>query len=98
LTQFPLNIYQLHAEYNPASDEYCAHRVVQAFETSQFIRYTRNKADFCILGGDLNTEPENLAYRLICDHTSLKDLYLSTGKVFHFSIFMFFKIDPKDLT
>ncbi|KAK4005005.1 Neutral sphingomyelinase [Daphnia magna] len=77
-----INLYvtHLHAEYNPSSDEYHAHRVVQAFETSQMIRYTRNKADVCILGGDLNTEPGSLAYRLICDHTSLQDLYLATGK------------------
>ena len=76
-------IIQLHAEYNRENDEYRAHRAVQAFETSQMIRYTRKMADVSILGGDLNTEPGDLAYRLICNHSSLTDMYLSTGKVHH---------------
>nr|CAG4636771.1 EOG090X00X3 [Ceriodaphnia reticulata] len=77
-----INLYvtHLHAEYDRENDEYRAHRAVQAFETSQMIRYTRKMADVSILGGDLNTEPGDLAYRLICDHTSLQDLYLTTGK------------------
>lgn len=40
-----------------------AHRVLQAFDTAQFIKLTSGGADFVILAGDLNTEPGDLAYR-----------------------------------
>ena len=58
--------------------------MVQAFETSQFIRCTRKNADVCILGGDLNTEFGDLPYRLIRFNTSLQDAFINTGKVVYF--------------
>lgn len=45
------------------------------------IRSTRQNADLCILGGDLNTEPDDLPYRVLKYNTSLQDAYQSTGKV-----------------
>lgn len=54
---------QLHAEYNRNCDEYLAHRVLQAYDTAQFIQLTSGKADLVVLAGDLNTEPGDLAYR-----------------------------------
>ncbi|CAL1689423.1 unnamed protein product [Lasius platythorax] len=62
-----INVYSahLHAEYNPKNDEYMAHRVLQAFDTAQFVRMTSGGADAVILAGDLNTEPQDLAYRII---------------------------------
>ncbi|KAJ8676052.1 hypothetical protein QAD02_011838 [Eretmocerus hayati] len=70
-----INVYvaHLHAEYCRENDEYIAHRVLQAFDTAQFIRMTKGGADAVILGGDLNTEPQDLAYRIICGVAGLSD-------------------------
>ncbi|XP_058789340.1 putative neutral sphingomyelinase [Phymastichus coffea] len=72
---YNVNIYvaHLHAEYCRENDEYNAHRVMQAFDTAQFIRMTKGGADAVILGGDLNTEPQDLAYRIICGVAGLTD-------------------------
>jgi len=64
---------QLHAEYNQENDEYMAHRVLQAFDTAQFVRMTSGGADAVILAGDLNTEPQDLAYRIIRGVAGLAD-------------------------
>ena len=66
-------IFQLHAEYSRHNDEYTAHRVLQAFDTAQFIRMTCGGADSAILGGDLNAEPQDLAYRIMCGVAGLAD-------------------------
>jgi len=63
----------LHAEYDRTNDEYLAHRVTQAFDTAQFISLTSKHADAVIVGGDLNTEPGDLAYRLIVHTAHLHD-------------------------
>ncbi|KAK2586499.1 hypothetical protein KPH14_011397 [Odynerus spinipes] len=70
-----INIYavHLHAEYNRKNNEYAAHRVLQAFDTAQFIRMTSGGSDVVILGGDLNAEPQDLAYRIICGISGLAD-------------------------
>lgn len=70
-----VNIYiaHLHAEYSRHNDEYTAHRVLQAFDTAQFIRMTCGSADSAILGGDLNAEPQDLAYRIMCGVAGLAD-------------------------
>nr|XP_033321070.1 putative neutral sphingomyelinase isoform X1 [Megalopta genalis] len=70
-----VNVYtaHLHAEYSKHNDEYLAHRVLQAFDTAQFIKMTCGGADFAILGGDLNTEPQDLAYKIICGVAGLID-------------------------
>lgn len=70
-----VNVYitHLHAEYNKQSDEYTAHRVLQAFDTAQFVRMTSGGSDAIILGGDLNAEPEDLAYKIICGVAGLTD-------------------------
>ncbi|XP_020706292.1 putative neutral sphingomyelinase isoform X2 [Athalia rosae] len=70
-----INVYlaHLHAEYNRDNDEYKAHRVLQAFDTAQFIRMTMEGVDAIVLGGDLNTEPKDIAYRLIRGIANLED-------------------------
>ncbi|XP_008548346.1 putative neutral sphingomyelinase isoform X1 [Microplitis demolitor] len=70
-----VNVYvaHLHAEYDSENDEYSAHRVLQAFDMAQFIRMTEQGADVTILGGDLNTGPQDLAYRIISGIPSLVD-------------------------
>lgn len=75
-----VNIYSahLHAEYNRENDEYAAHRVLQAFDTAQFIRMTSGSSDAVILGGDLNAEPQDLAYKIICGIAGLTDACSST--------------------
>lgn len=59
------DLFQLHAEYNRSSDDYQAHRVLQAYDTAQFILLTSGSADLIVLAGDLNTEPGDLAYRQV---------------------------------
>ncbi|XP_033606154.1 putative neutral sphingomyelinase isoform X2 [Cryptotermes secundus] len=78
-----INIYSahLHAEYNRRNDEYMAHRVLQAFDMSQFISITSTNADIVILGGDLNTEPGDLAYRIICHNAQVQDSFLQAQQV-----------------
>ncbi|ODM99023.1 putative neutral sphingomyelinase [Orchesella cincta] len=73
-----INLYSahLHAEYDRKNDEYLAHRVNQAFDFAQFISLTSRHADVVIVGGDLNTEPGDLAYRLIVHTAHLHDAAL----------------------
>jgi len=70
---FIVVLLQLHAEYNHENDEYMAHRVLQAFDTAQFVKMTSGGADAVILAGDLNTEPQDLAYRIIRGVSNLMD-------------------------
>lgn len=74
-------IFQLHAEYNHRNDEYMAHRVLQAFDMSQFIYITSANADIVILGGDLNTEPGDLSYKIICHNAQLQDSFFQAQQV-----------------
>lgn len=53
---------QLHAEYS-TEDIYRGHRVLQAFNTAEFIKITSSCADLVILAGDLNSQPSDLAFR-----------------------------------
>ncbi|MBN3319163.1 NSMA phosphodiesterase, partial [Atractosteus spatula] len=66
----------LHAEYSREKDAYLPHRVVQAWELLQFIRHTSSHAEVVILGGDLNTHPQDLGSRLLCSYTGLRDSYI----------------------
>ncbi|KAH0808115.1 hypothetical protein GEV33_014666 [Tenebrio molitor] len=70
----------LHAEYNRKCDEYQAHRVLQAFDTAQFIQMTSGGADLVILAGDLNTEPGDLAYRIILNVSGFTDAFNEAGE------------------
>ncbi|KAG8321041.1 Sphingomyelin phosphodiesterase 2, neutral membrane (Neutral sphingomyelinase) [Homalodisca vitripennis] len=71
-----INIYttHLHAQYND-DDEYLAHRVVQAFDTAQFVDLTSGAAHLSILAGDLNTQPGELCHRLVQHTAHLRDAY-----------------------
>ena len=62
------------------NDEYLAHRVTQAFDTAQFITLTSQHADVVIVGGDLNTEPGDLAYRVIVHTAQLRDSFFECPK------------------
>lgn len=66
---------QLHAEYDRTSDDYKAHRVVQAFDTAQFLENTRGSSAIQIIAGDLNTEPGDLAYRVLRYEANLEDAF-----------------------
>lgn len=70
-----LSVSQLHAEYDRTSDDYKAHRVVQAFDTAQFLENTRGSSAIQIIAGDLNTEPGDLAYRVLRYEANLEDAY-----------------------
>ncbi|XP_062590000.1 putative neutral sphingomyelinase [Saccostrea cucullata] len=76
------NIYctHLHAEYDMASDEYIAHRVAQAFDMSQFIKYTSESCDVVIVGGDFNLRPSDLGYKLIMTNGNLHDCWLAKNE------------------
>lgn len=69
---------QLHAEYDRESDDYNAHRVVQAFDTAQFIQTTRGDSVLQVLAGDLNTEPGDLAYRILMVASGLQETFNET--------------------
>ncbi|XP_044752920.1 putative neutral sphingomyelinase [Coccinella septempunctata] len=81
LDEYLVNVYtaHLHAEYDRDNDEYKAHRVIQAYDTAQFIQFTMGGADLVVLAGDLNTEPGDLAYKLLCTIPSLTDSFLAAG-------------------
>lgn len=72
-----LNVYatHIHAEYNREDDLYLPHRVVQAYELSQFVNATAGGGQISIVLGDLNLEPEDLGLRLILANTGLKDAW-----------------------
>ncbi len=63
-------IFQLHAEYDRDCDDYKAHRVIQSFDTAQFIESTRGDSVLQVLAGDLNTEPGDLAHRYVKQFSS----------------------------
>ncbi|NWY06222.1 NSMA phosphodiesterase, partial [Nothoprocta ornata] len=66
---------QLHAEYCRDKDTYLPHRLVQTWELAQFIRHTSQAADVVLLGGDLNTQPQDLGMRLLRGCTGLRDAF-----------------------
>lgn len=77
-----INIYctHLHAEYDMESDEYIAHRVAQAFDMSQFIKYTSGSCDLAIVGGDFNLRPTDLGYKMIVTNGNLHDCWLAKNE------------------
>ncbi|XP_078324185.1 putative neutral sphingomyelinase isoform X1 [Crassostrea virginica] len=77
-----INIYctHLHAEYDMESDEYLSHRVAQAFDMSQFIKYTSKSCDLLIVGGDFNLRPTDLGYKMIVTNGNLLDCWLAKNE------------------
>lgn len=67
---------QLHAEYDKKCDDYMTHRIIQAFDTAQFLENTRGDCSLQILAGDLNTEPGDLAYRILLSTSGMKDSFV----------------------
>lgn len=67
---------QLHAEYNRDCDDYMTHRVIQAFDAAQFIESTRSDSVLQILAGDLNTEPGDLAQRILLTTSRMYDAFI----------------------
>lgn len=66
---------QIHACY--INEDYQAHRLTQAYELSQFIRYTSEPCDAVIVGGDFNVTPDELGYKIIKCNANLEDSWLS---------------------
>ncbi|TDG47170.1 hypothetical protein AWZ03_006435 [Drosophila navojoa] len=63
----------LHAEYDNDNDEYKTHRVIQAFDTAQFIEATRGTSVLQILAGDLNTQPQDISYKVLLLTSKMTD-------------------------
>ncbi|XP_014096081.1 putative neutral sphingomyelinase isoform X1 [Bactrocera oleae] len=63
----------LHAEYNNNNDDYKTHRVIQAFDTAQFIRATRGDSVLQVLAGDLNAQPHDLTYKVLLYTSKMQD-------------------------
>ncbi|ALC42908.1 CG12034, partial [Drosophila busckii] len=63
----------LHAEYDNDNDEYKTHRVIQAFDTAQFIEATRGNSVLQILAGDLNTQPQDISYKVLLYTSKMHD-------------------------
>ncbi|XP_042223839.1 putative neutral sphingomyelinase isoform X2 [Homarus americanus] len=72
---FVLATTHFHAEYNRKNDEYVHHRVVQAFETSQLIRFCQKAGSVLIFAGDFNCTPTDFAYRIVKFYGNLVDTY-----------------------
>ena len=73
-------IIQTHAEYCDSvyfRDSYTAHRALQAYELSEFIRLTGSGCDAVILAGDLNAQPHELGYKIIKGNAALEDSWTS---------------------
>jgi sphingomyelin phosphodiesterase 2 len=72
-----INFYtaHLHAEYDKKSDDYVTHRIIQAFDTAMLLENTRGDCSIQILAGDLNTEPQDLAYRILLSTSGMIDSY-----------------------
>ncbi|RXG68239.1 putative neutral sphingomyelinase [Armadillidium vulgare] len=66
----------LHAEYDDDKDEYIHHRVAQAYEISQILRFAKYGHHLTIFGGDLNCTTADVPYRLLTYNTGLIDTYL----------------------
>jgi sphingomyelin phosphodiesterase 2 len=58
------------------------HRVIQAFDTAQFLENTRGDCSLQILAGDLNTEPGDLAYRVLLSTSKMKDSFVQKPSEF----------------
>jgi sphingomyelin phosphodiesterase 2 len=58
------------------------HRVIQAFDTAQFLANTRGDCSLQILAGDLNTEPCDLAYRVLLSTSGMKDAFVQKPSKF----------------
>ena len=64
------------AQYNEDDkDEYLSHRIVQAFELSEFIKLTSETCDAVILCGDFNLKPNSIGYHLIRSNANLQDAW-----------------------
>lgn len=74
--------FQLHAEYDKNCDDYMTHRVIQAFDTAQFLENTRGDCSLQVLAGDLNTEPGDLAYRVLLSTSKMKDAFQQNPSAF----------------
>ena len=82
---------QLHAEYNERNDEYLHHRVVQAYEISELLRFAQAGTQVSIFAGDLNCEVGDVPYRLITYNTGFTDSFMdSPAKV----MITFYFLDP----
>lgn len=64
-----------HAEYDPRNDEYVHHRLTQAFETSELIRFAKKSEEVLIFAGDFNCTPTDFAYRMVKFYAGLVDTY-----------------------
>lgn len=62
-------------DYNPLKDVYVGHRVVHGVESAQWIKLASSCADLTIYGGDFNTEPKDVPYRIVRHVTPLNDAW-----------------------
>ncbi|KAG0723958.1 putative neutral sphingomyelinase [Chionoecetes opilio] len=69
------NFALFHAEYNPQQDEYVHHRLTQAFEASELIRFAKKSEEVLVCGGDFNCTPTDFAYRMVKFYAGLVDTY-----------------------
>ncbi|CAH1268890.1 SMPD2 [Branchiostoma lanceolatum] len=76
-----INLYATQTHAAHASTEelstYRAHKLSQAFEISQFIRFTGRSADLNILAGDLNLQPRELGLKIIQSDSGMEDAWLT---------------------
>ena len=66
--------------YVRKDDIYLGHRVCQALEAAQWIRFTSAAPDLTIYAGDLNTEPSDVPFLLLRDRSGLSDCWVGGGE------------------
>ena len=66
--------------YVRKDDIYLGHRVSQALEAAQWIRFTSAAPDLTIYAGDLNTEPSDVPFLLLRDRSGLSDCWVGGGE------------------
>ena len=75
--------FQLHALYAPsldqAADELLPHRLVQAFDLSEFVRHTSSGSDLTLVMGDINTQAESMCGQVIKSNAGLTDAWEVRG-------------------
>jgi sphingomyelin phosphodiesterase 2 len=78
IKDFHVNVYgtHLHAQYHEPDDNE-AHRAVQSFEMSQFIKHTSEGCDMVIVAGDFNFRPDQLGYKVIRYCSNLDDAWIA---------------------
>ena len=69
------------------ADYVLQHRLVQAYDMSEFMRHTWTGCDLALMMGDCNTEPDSLCGRIIKYNSEMVDAWDVRGNIDDVSVF-----------